>query len=95
MRLEKDSMGELPVPAEALYGASTQRAVLNFPISGRRLPEGFIRALGLVKLACAIANEEFGLLAPHKSRSIQQPMAGSRRISRSMFFRPAPARRPT
>ena len=72
MRLEKDSMGELPVPAEALYGASTQRAVLNFPISGRRLPEGFIRALGLVKLACAIANEEFGLLAPHKSRSIQQ-----------------------
>lgn len=65
-------MGELPVPADALYGASTQRAVDNFPISGRRLPEAFIRSLGLVKLACAIANEELGLLAPFKSRLIQQ-----------------------
>lgn len=65
-------MGELPVPDDALYGASTQRAVLNFPISGRALPEPFIRALGLVKLACAQANEALGLLTPDKSRLIQQ-----------------------
>jgi fumarate hydratase class II len=72
MRTEKDSMGELPVPDDALYGASTQRAVVNFPISGRPLPDAFIRALGLVKLACAQANEELGLLAPAKSRLIHQ-----------------------
>ena len=72
MRAERDSMGELPVPDDALYGASTQRAVLNFPISGRPLPEPFIRSLGLVKLACARANEVLGLLAPAKSRLIQQ-----------------------
>ena len=72
MRIEKDSMGEMPVPDDALYGASTQRAVLNFPISGRAMPEGFIRSLGLVKLACAAANEELGRLPPAKSRLIQQ-----------------------
>jgi fumarate hydratase, class II len=72
MRIEKDSMGEMSVPSEALYGASTQRAVLNFPISGRPLPAGFIRSLGLVKLACARANEDLGLLSPEKSRLIQQ-----------------------
>ena len=65
-------MGELPVPDDALYGASTQRAVLNFPISGRPLPEPFIRGLGLVKLACARANEELGLLTPEKSGFIQR-----------------------
>jgi fumarate hydratase, class II len=72
MRVEKDSMGELPVPSEALYGASTQRAVLNFPVSGHRLPEAFIRGLGLVKLACAKANEELGLLPREKSQLIQR-----------------------
>jgi fumarate hydratase, class II len=72
MRMEQDSMGELPVPDDALYGASTQRAVLNFPISGRSLPEAFIRSLGLVKLSCARVNEALGLLAPEKSRLIQQ-----------------------
>ncbi|MGA2443958.1 MAG: class II fumarate hydratase [Opitutaceae bacterium] len=72
MRIERDSMGEMQVPDEALYGASTQRAVLNFPISGRPLPPAFIRGLGLVKLACAIANEELGLLSAEKSRLIQQ-----------------------
>lgn len=65
-------MGELPVPEEALYGASTQRAVLNFPISGHVLPEAFIRGLGLVKVACARANEELGLLPADKSTLIQQ-----------------------
>ena len=72
MRIERDSMGELPVPDDALYGASTQRAVLNFPVSGHALPEAFIRGLGLVKLACARANEEIGLLPPAKARLVQQ-----------------------
>ncbi len=72
MRTEKDSMGEMQVPDDALYGASTQRAVLNFPISRRPLPEAFIRGLGLVKLACARANEELGLLRPEKSLLIQR-----------------------
>jgi fumarate hydratase, class II len=70
MRTEKDSMGEMPVPDDALYGASTQRAVLNFPVSGRPLPEPFIRALGLVKLACAQANHDLGLLGADKARLI-------------------------
>ncbi len=65
-------MGELPVPDDALFGASTQRAVLNLPVSGRPLPEPFVRSLGLVKLACARANEQLGLLPPDKSRLIQQ-----------------------
>ena len=72
MRIERDSMGELPVPDDALYGASTQRAVLNFPVSGRPLPAAFIRALGLVKLACARANGELGRLSPEKGRLIEQ-----------------------
>ena len=61
-RTESDSMGELQVPADALYGAQTQRAVNNFPISGLPMPRGFIRALGLVKIACATTNEKLGLL---------------------------------
>jgi fumarate hydratase class II len=72
MRTERDSMGEMPVPDEALYGASTQRAVLNFPISGRPMPPAFIRGLGLVKFACAQANAELGLLAPDKSALVQR-----------------------
>lgn len=50
-RTERDSMGELQVPAKALYGAQTQRAVDNFPISGIPMPRAFLRALGLVKAA--------------------------------------------
>jgi fumarate hydratase, class II len=72
MRIERDSMGEMPVPENALYGASTQRAVLNFPISGRPMPRAFIRGLGLVKLACAVANTELGLLSKDKSELIQK-----------------------
>jgi fumarate hydratase class II len=63
-RVERDSMGEMEVPLDALYGASTQRAVLNFPISGQRFPRRFIRALALIKLAAAETNAELGLLAP-------------------------------
>jgi fumarate hydratase, class II len=72
MRVEHDSMGEVSVPDGALWGASTQRAVLNFPISGRPLPAGFICGLGLVKVAAARANEELGLLSREKSRHILQ-----------------------
>jgi fumarate hydratase, class II len=61
-RTEKDSMGEVQVPAQAYYGAQTQRAVENFPISGWQLPPPLIHALGLVKLACATANRDLGKL---------------------------------
>src|SRR5713226_10198981 len=62
VRIERDSMGEIEVPADAYYGASTQRAVINFPISGQRFPRRFIQALGLVKRAAAEVNHELGLL---------------------------------
>src|SRR5947209_8980030 len=55
-RVERDTMGEMRVPAEALYGAQTARAIENFPISGRRFPRAFIRALGLIKSAAARVN---------------------------------------
>ncbi|HJT80878.1 MAG TPA: class II fumarate hydratase, partial [Chthoniobacterales bacterium] len=71
-RLEKDSMGEMLVPESALYGASTQRAVLNFPISGYAFPRPFIRALGLIKWAAAQANHDLGLLDAHRSAFIVQ-----------------------
>ena len=61
-RTEKDSMGEMSVPTHALYGASTQRAVLNFPISDTAFMRPFIRALGLVKAAAAHANLKLGKL---------------------------------
>ena len=61
-RIERDSMGEMNVPEDAYYGASTMRAVLNFPISDLRFPRGFIKALGLVKQAAAQTNSELGLL---------------------------------
>jgi fumarate hydratase class II len=63
-------MGEVEVPADAYYGASTQRAVLNFPISGQPFPRRFIRALGMVKKAAAETNRELGLLARRRSRAI-------------------------
>src|SRR5437763_3248038 len=61
-RIEKDSMGEVQVPARAYYGAQTQRAVENFPISGQPLPPALVRALGLVKIAAATANRDLGKL---------------------------------
>ncbi len=59
-REERDSMGPISVPADAYYGASTQRAVLNFPISNLRLQRSFIRALGLIKQGAAEVNKDFG-----------------------------------
>jgi fumarate hydratase, class II len=70
-RIERDSMGEMEVPAHALWGASTQRAVLNFPISGYRFGRRFIRALGLIKHAAAEANKRLGKLDAHVGALIQ------------------------
>ena len=69
-RIEKDSMGELQVPKDALYGAQTQRAIDNFPVSGLAMPRDFIQALGLIKIACAEANVELGLLDQNIANSI-------------------------
>ncbi len=74
-RTEHDSMGELQVPADALWGAQTQRAVQNFPVSGQRMPRGFIRALGLVKGAAAQANADLGLLPKGVAKAVQQAAA--------------------
>src|ERR1700692_2648554 len=63
-------MGEVEVPADAYYGASTQRAVLNFPISGQPFPRRFIRALGLIKKSAAQTNLELGLLSRRRARAI-------------------------
>jgi len=71
-RIEKDSMGELQVPEDALWGAQTQRAVDNFPISGLPMPRQFIAALGLVKWAAAGANSELGLIKSDLAVAIQQ-----------------------
>jgi fumarate hydratase class II len=70
-RVERDSMGELNVPEDALWGAQTQRAVENFPISGLTMPRAFIRALGLIKWATAGANSELGLMNSGKAIAIQ------------------------
>ncbi|WP_101925465.1 MULTISPECIES: class II fumarate hydratase [Luteimonas] len=70
-RTEHDSMGELQVPADALWGAQTQRAVLNFPISGQPMPRGFIRALGLIKAAAAEVNAGLDLLPAKTGKAIR------------------------
>ncbi len=70
-RKEHDSMGELHVPTDALWGAQTQRAVANFPVSGLTMPRAFIRALGLIKWAAGAANSELGLIETAKVVAIQ------------------------
>lgn len=69
-RIERDSMGEMPVPADALYAAQTARAVENFHISGWRMPRRFIAALGLIKLACASAHRAAGRLGDLEADAI-------------------------
>ncbi|WP_446831828.1 class II fumarate hydratase [Candidatus Foliamicus sp.] len=81
-RTERDSMGALKVPAEALWGASTQRAVENFRISGKVMPRAFIRALGLIKGACAAANSDLGLLDEAKAKAI---VNASERVMHGIF----------
>jgi len=72
VRRERDAMGEVAVPAWALWGAQTQRAIENFPISGIRFPRPFIRALGLVKACAARVNKELGLLDERRADAIAQ-----------------------
>ncbi len=71
-RIEKDSMGEMPVPSDALYGASTQRAVLNFPVSGEPVESGIVRAYGLIKWAAANTNGQLGHVPKDKTDLIEQ-----------------------
>ena len=72
MRTESDSMGQMEVPESAMYGASTRRAELNFPISDWRLPPSFIHALCLIKLGAAEANKELGIVSAERADAIVQ-----------------------
>jgi len=69
-RVETDTMGEMTVPADVLYGASTQRAVINFPVSGRPLPWGIIQAYALLKASCATVNQKLGRLDKQRAAAI-------------------------
>ena len=71
-RIEHDSLGELKVPAEALWGAQTQRAIENFPLSGLRMPRDFVRALGFIKWSAATTNVELGGLDAKRAAAIQK-----------------------
>src|SRR5688500_9958514 len=71
-RTERDSMGEMTVPADAYYGAQTARAAENFPISDLRLPRRFIAAMGLIKYAAAIVNEQQGAVTKQRTDLIRQ-----------------------
>jgi fumarate hydratase class II len=81
-RVERDSMGALDVPADALWGAQTQRAIQNFPPSGLRMPRAFIRALGLIKCAAAGANAQLADMAPDLAAAIQ---AASLEVAQGKF----------
>ena len=80
-RLDKDSMDEVKVPSSAYYGAETQRAVQNFPISGLRLPKEFIRAMALIKLSAARANMQLGLLDAKKGEATAGDIASPVQIT--------------
>ena len=99
-RTERDTMGEMQVPADALYGASTARTVDNFPISYEPVSAPVIHAFGHLKAACAKANLELGKLDAKRAQAIidaskKSPTPGTTSISRSTFIKPAPAPRPT
>lgn len=82
VRTERDSMGEMEVPARAYYGASTQRAVVNFPISQLRLPRRMIEALGALKREAALVNLELGLLSPERAQAIS---GAADEVARGLF----------
>lgn len=89
-RIEKDSMGDVQVPATAYYGAQTQRAVDNFPISGWTLPAQLIHSMGHVKYACGVANRDLGKLSgsgknPIDDRQIEAMLAAAREVSDGKF----------
>jgi hypothetical protein len=99
-RVERDSMGEMRVPADALYGATTARAVVNFPISGIRFSRPFLRAIGLIKGVAAEVNAVSACSTrarPGSSRPLLRrwPRGGGTPSSRSTSFRRAPGRRRT
>ena len=81
-RTERDTMGELQVPADALYGAQTQRAVQNFRISGLAMPREFIRAVGLIKASCAEANATLGLMKKNAAKAVR---AAAARVAEGEF----------
>ncbi len=90
LRVERDSMGEVRLPAKAYYGAQTQRAVENFPISGRRLPAEMIHAMGLVKWAAAAANRDLGGLTgsgkdPLDDRQVEALLTACREVADGRF----------
>lgn len=89
-RIERDSMGEVQVPAQAFYGAQTQRAVENFPVSGWPLHEDLIHAMGLVKLACGTANRDLGKLSgtgknPLNDKQIEAMLQAAREVAGGAF----------
>src|SRR6187431_985729 len=89
-RTEHDSMGDVQVPAKAYYSAQTQRAVENFPISGWTLPKPLIHALGLVKLACAMANRDLGKLTKTGKNKlsdgqVEKLLAACREVAEAKF----------
>jgi fumarate hydratase class II len=86
MRTEKDSMGEMQVPDDALWGASTQRAVINFPVSSLRFSPEYIAALGTIKLAAAHANMALGLLAAKEGEAIQHAATEVREGKHNQHF---------
>src|SRR3954447_21303923 len=71
-RIEKDSLGEIAVPAQAYYGAQTERARRNFPVSGLTLPKRFIAAVAMIKGEAAVVNEELGTVPAEIARVIRQ-----------------------
>ncbi|MCA9187523.1 MAG: aspartate ammonia-lyase, partial [Planctomycetales bacterium] len=86
MRVERDSMGEVQVPAKAYYGAQTQRAVENFPVSGWPLATPLIRAMGLVKYACGVANRDLGKLTgtgknPLNDQQVQAMLSAAKEVA--------------
>ena len=95
-RKVSDSMGELEVPQQALYGAQTQRAINNFPVSGRKMPLEFINALILIKRVAAKTNAELGCIDANIADAIVEACDSilkspniMNRVSRLMFFKPA------
>jgi len=72
MRKEKDSMGDMQIPDDAYYGAQTQRAVENFPISGITISKSMIQALGKIKRSAAIVNHELGLLDDDRKNAMRE-----------------------
>ena len=86
MRKEKDSMGSIQVPDDAYYGAQTQRAVENFPISGITISKSMIRALGIIKRSAAMVNHKLGILDEERKNAIIQAAYHGVSVKGSMLY---------